>query len=582
MVKESIIGAANKKSSGYVLAVVLLLLTAVSFSPCLKNGFINLDDGSYIVENQGIREITYSNIKTWFTTFHQGNYYPLVLLTYALEYRINGADPRVFHSISIGLHLVNALLALWLLLRLTGNRELSFVSALLWAVHPLRVESVAWAAEQKDLLYVLFLLISLILYAGYKQRQRISDYILSLVLFVLACFSKGMAVALVPLLFATDYFLGLKPDRKSLLEKAPYITVALVFGLIAAKAQQQSLFIQTSRSLPDNLLVAGYGFLFYVLKSILPVKLSAFHPYPGSPLPWQFYLSSLASILVIVAAVIWLRGRKTLFFGFLFYALSIIFVLQIVPVGGFVAAERYSYLSAIGLSLIAGWGLAKLAGHASLSSRVTGMAAIILLALAGTALSAKRCLVWKDSFTIWNDAIEKYPATNAFAYNHRGAAYALKGENQKALDDFNRAVGYNSRYFDAYYNRGCLYYKLGRFTETTEDCGKAIKLYPGFIKAYNIRGIAYGKLHKYGESISDLTRAVELSPKDPEIYYNRATTLAQAGEYYRALNDFNKAVELDPDFGKAYFYRGYVYYLLGDRKTAQQDVDRARSLGFTK
>jgi hypothetical protein len=165
----------------YAMLAIILLLAAAAFAPCLKNGFINLDDSSYITENSGIRSFSEANVTSWFTTFHKGNYYPLVLFTYALEYQVNGPDPFVHHALSLAIHLINCGLAFWLLLRLTGKRELSFVAAAIWAVHPLRVESVAWAAEQKDLLYVLFVFLSLGWYSGYRQNQKAGTYLLSLI-----------------------------------------------------------------------------------------------------------------------------------------------------------------------------------------------------------------------------------------------------------------------------------------------------------------------------------------------------------------------------------------------------------------
>jgi tetratricopeptide (TPR) repeat protein len=286
--------------------------------------------------------------------------------------------------------------------------------------------------------------------------------------------------------------------------------------------------------------------------------------------------------LVVAAAFVWLRRNRILFFGFLFYLLSIVFVLQIVPVGGFAVAERYSYLSALGLALMAAEILFEIMKQKIFFLKTIGMTAVVLLAITGVILSAKRCFVWKNSITVWSDAIEKYPRTNAFAYNQRGAAHASKRQSQKALADFDKAVEFNPKYFDAYFNRGCVYYEMARYDEAVENCGQAIKLFPAYIKAYNMRGIAYGKLGEYDKSIGDLNRAIELSPFDPELYYNRATTLAQAKKYSEALNDFNKAIELNPGFGKAYFYRSYVYYLLGDRERAQQDVDKAKSLGFAR
>lgn len=573
-------GGALSRLNTYAMLAIILLLAAAAFAPCLNNGFINLDDSSYITENPGIRGFSGTNITSWFTGFHKGNYYPLVLLTYALEYQVQGPDPFVFHALSLVIHLINCGLGFWLLLRLTGKRELSFIAAAIWAVHPLRVESVAWAAEQKDLLYVLFVLLSLGGYSEYKQNQKPVRYLLSLVAFLLACFSKGMAVALVPLLFIADYFLGKKADRKSWLEKIPYFVVAICFGLMAAKAQQQSMFVETGRTFSDNLLVAGYGFPFYVIKFILPVKLSAFHPYPTPSLPWQFYLGSLISLVLIVGVPLGRRRYLVPFQGWLFYAASIVFVLQIVPVGGFVAAERYSYLSSLGLALAAAAFLLKLLEPSAM--KTAGLALVLLLLVTETALSAERCLDWRDSITIWSDAIGKYPSTNEFAYNQRGSAYDVAGQPQKALEDFSRAVEINPKYCDAYYNRSCANYELDRFDQAIEDCDRAIAVCPQFAPAYNNRGLAYGQKQNMAQALSDISRAIELSPLDPNFYYNRATTYRQLEAFSQALADFNRALELDPNYAEAYFYRGHTYYQMGDPERALADVQSARRLGWNQ
>jgi Flp pilus assembly protein TadD len=570
---------AFKKSHLIFVLAALTMLVLAAFRPCFNNGFINLDDNSYIVENSLIRSISPSNVQTWFAAGYQGNYYPLVLLTYALEYKINGPDPKIYHTTNVILHLLNAFLVFWLFFLLLKNGWTAGIIAALWAIHPLRVESVAWAAAQKDLIYSFFALLSLIAYVRYKVGERFGDYAASLVLFLLACFSKGMAVALVPVLFLTDYYLGKPFNRRAWLEKAPYLALAIVFGIISFEAQSQSQFIQTSRPLIANLLTAGYGFVFYIIKLVAPFRFSAFHPYPGTPLPWTFYLASVLSLLTAAILLTWGRRNKTVFFGGVFYLATILPVLQIVPVGGFAAAERYSYFASLGLFFLAGSYIYKMLRGGS--RQVMAAAAILLVLItASEGIAAyKRCLVWRDSITLWSDAIEKYPGANSFASNQRGTAYARAGQAQKAMDDFTKAVEITPKYFEAYYNRGCVYYTVERYNETAADCGRAIELYPGYAKAYNIRSIAYGRLKEYQKALSDIDRAIKLFPFDPEFYYNRATTLAQMEEYPRAMDDFNKTIELDPGFGKAYLYRGYTYYILGDRRRAEQDVQKARSLG---
>lgn len=571
-----------KKSHLTLILAALALLVLAVFSPCLNNGFINLDDNSYIAENKLIRNFSPADVQRWFSSGFEGNYYPLVQAAYALQFMINGPDPKVYHLASILLHLMNAFLVFWLFFSLLKNGWKAGVIAVLWAVHPLRVESVAWAASQKDLVYTFFSLLSLVAYLRYKQIERFRDYAASLSFFLLACFSKGMAVALVPVLFLADHYLGKPFNRRSWLEKAPYAFLAILFGVISYNVQGQSQYIQASRPLIANLLTAGYGFVFYIIKLVAPWRLSAFHPYPEAPLPWNFYLASLISVLIVAVLLTWGRKNKKVFFGGAFYLITILPVLQIVPVGGFVAAERYSYFASLGLFFIAGSCLHKMIRSGSRRVMFVAVAILVLTVTAESIVSHKRCFIWRDSITLWNDAINKYPATNAFAFNQRGTLYAVTGRKSMAVEDFTKAVTINKKYFDAYYNRGCVHYEMGQYKEATADCGKAVELYPGFAKAFNIRSIAYGRLREYQNALSDINQAINLMPHSSEFYYNRATTLAQIKDYIRALDDFNKAIELDPVFGKAYLYRGYTYYILGDRKRAEQDVQRAKSLGFVR
>ena len=569
------------KTSHFLLVLaVLSVLVLAAFWPCSNNGFINLDDNSYIVSNSLIRNISPSNVQSWFKAGYQGNYYPLVLLTYALEYKIKGPDPLVFHMTSIILHLLNACLVFWLFLLLLKNGWSAGIIAVLWALHPLRVESVAWAASQKDLIYTLFALLSLIAYISYKVKGRFGDYAASIVLFLLACFSKGMAVALVPVLFLVDQYLDKSFNRRAWLEKAPYIALAIVFGVISYYAQSQSRFIQTGRPLTANLLTAGYGFVFYIVKLVVPFRLSAFHPYPGTPLPWTFYWASVISLLMVTAFFIWGRRNRAVFFGGAFYLATILPVLQILPVGGFAAAERYSYFASLGLIFMAGVYLYKMFRGGTRQVMAAAAVLLILIAAAEGIAAYKRCFVWRDSITLWSDAVRKYPNTNDFAYNQRGNAYDLSHQTNQAVDDFTRAVTINSNNIAAWYNRSCSYLKLNRPDEAISDCSRAITLDPAYAKAYNNRGKAYGVKKQYDLSLADLSRAIALSPEDPLCYYNRATTHGQMKNYPLAIADFSRAIELDPGYGEAYYYRGYTYYLAGDRKRAEQDVKIAKSLGF--
>ncbi len=530
--------------------IALLALFLPAWWPALGNGFTNWDDQKYILANPVIGDLSWGGIKSFFTTFQLANYHPLTLLAHAIEYRFFGLHPAGYHMVSLLFHLANSLLVVLVTGLLGCSPASSMTAAFLFALHPLHVESVAWISELKDVLSSFFFLASLAAYLkrarrGYRGRGL---YALSLAFFLLALLAKPMAVTLPLVMLAADHLLGRRIDVRSLREKAPFLALAGVGGAISLLAQESGGALWRGEYVApwEGLFVAAHGLVFYLAKLALPVNLSAFYPYParaGNLLPWNFLLSPLPAAVLLAALFHFGRRSRRILFGGLFYLLTLLPVLQLVPLGYVFAADRYTYLPSIGIFYLAGEGLAALLRRPAW--RTAGRAAaisLVLAALAGTlaTLTRQRTLVWRDSLTLWNDVLRQYP--DAFmALGNRGNALAEAGELDLALRDFDLALSLTpDRVHDAriYYNRGLVRQAKGEDLSAVEDFTRALRVNPGLTAALLSRARAYRDLGRDTLVVADSTSVLAADKSAVEAYYLRARALERLGRREEAEADW--------------------------------------------
>jgi len=546
-----------------IISICLIFtITFVSFFPSLKNGITNWDDDAYLVENPMIRNLSWKNIKAILSNSFLGHYHPLTLLSYSIEFKFFKSNPFPYHTTNFILHLCNGLLVFWLMVMLTGGLLTSFAVALLFGIHPLHVESVAWISSRKDVLYAFFFLGSMISYLYYRKTQGMKYYYLSLFLFLFSLLSKVMAVTLPVVLFLCDYFLNRKLDRKNFIEKIPFLIIAFVFGMIAifsplASPRAPAALIHKT-SFFDYFLIISNMFITCLSKLIIPIKLSCLYPFLkeiGRPWPYVFlYWSAIAGFLMV--GMILRKSTKKIILGGLFFFITI---LPVLPIKIF--ADRFTYIPSIGIFYIAGAGLSWLyqskIGHLRM---VKAFLLIIFFGCIGTFsfLTWERVQVWKDSITLWDDALKNY-SKNPIAYNNRGNAYADKGLYDQAISDLNKAIEIDPRFPLAFNNRGNAYVGKGLYDQGISDFNKAIEIDPRFAKAYNNRGNAYVGKGLYDQAISDLNKAIEINPRFALAYNNRGNAYVGKGLYDQALSDFNKAIEINSRFAQAYNNRGNAY-----------------------
>jgi tetratricopeptide (TPR) repeat protein len=576
--------SATNSTTAILWPMAVVLLTFIAFFPALKGEFTNWDDSGYVTENMMIRGM---NLKEIFSSYVQGNYHPLTMLSYAFEYHFVQLKPWLYHFDNVLLHCLNALLVFVFIKKLCGKPEIAFITATLFGIHPMHVESVAWASERKDVLYVFFLLLALISYLRYVQNKegKTLNFAATLLFFICSGLAKGQAVALAPLIVLVDFFLAREFNRKLLLEKVPIFLIAITFGIVAIMAQHSSDAIQSAKlfSFFERIMFASYGFMAYIAKLIIPVKLSAFYPYPiksavNGSFSALYYICPVivASLLFIVLK--FMRSNRFVLFGLGFFCVTIVFVIQLLGVGSTIMADRYSYLPYVGLFFLIGYGF-----HALIEKKATLKPTLIgALGIFGAVLiftTRARCEVWASSVNLWTDVIEKYKNVPV-AYNNRGLFYKGLGKYDLALIDYNNAEKVDPTYQATYENRANIYFLTNHFEESLKDVAHALKLKSNSEVAINTRGAVYFNQGKYDLALKDFDAAIKIKKDYFEAYRNRGNAYSVLGNFDAALADYNFYLKFDSKFNQMYYWRGIAHYNLKLYDNSINDLSTAIKMGL--
>ncbi len=591
------------KDRSTLIISCILLITAIVFSNSIDNGFIiNWDDDGYILNNPLIRDLSWNGIKTIFTVPHIDNYHPLTTLSNAIEFSFYNTDPKPYHVINLFLHLINTLLVFSVAKALSGRMEVAAITAVFFGIHPMHVESVAWVSERKDLLYAFFFLLSLLFYHRFIIHKKNIHWVIAFILFVCSLLSKPAAVALSPLLLLIDYYCGRKITLVTLLEKIPFFLFSLLFGILAMRIQQASGSTDLVPVFPivEKFFMVSYAISYYLLEAVAPSGLSAIHlyPTPGS-LPWMYYAAPVFLLLLVFAIYKSGTFRKELVFGFLFFLITIALVIQIVPVGRAIVAERYTYIPYVGLFFMVGQYYCRM-----MDSRLTSTKPIrpyLNYVLAGCCLfflllTWNRNKVWKDSYSLFTAAIETDPK-NYFAYMSRARGEFLSENNKGAAADYSEVIRLKPDFTDAYYSRGVVNEKIN-VADAMADYTTAIRLSPTNDRAFYNRGNLKINAADYAGAMADYDAAIRIhtglhktsgkksaslqNAEDIEAqsYCNRGVAKFNLGQLNEAILDYSEAIRLNPSLSNAYSNRGNAAFNIGNKRKACDDWHKASELGY--
>ncbi|MFA6922733.1 MAG: tetratricopeptide repeat protein [Bacteroidales bacterium] len=576
------------KKTIYFILSAIVLLTIIVFSNSLRNNFIsNWDDDVYILNNTDIKDFNFVKFGRILHSYYNSNYHPLTTLYYAIEYNVFGMNPVPFHLSNLLFHLMNVCLVFYFIFLLTKKTDVATIVSVLFAIHPMHVESVSWIAERKDVLYAFFFLGSLIYYLKYIQNDsKYKPLVISGILFLFSCFSKSMAVTLPFVLILIDYYLTRQFSKKIILEKIPFFIIAIIFGAVAFDSQSQfgSTNMAPVFSAFSRIFLLSYSVMYYVVMLFFPVNLSAIHYYPinqGEALPMYCYFSLLAIALIAFGVYKAKKMKKEIIFGLLFFIITISLVIQLVPIGRAIVSERYSYITYLGLFFIIGMfynGIVEKYFSSSINKlKPVLQFSFIIYILIFSYESYSRNKVWKNGIILFTDVIEKYP-DKSHPYLARAGAKMNINDSQGALEDYASAIKLDPNNAEAYNNRAVIENTQKQYEAAIADCKEAIRIKPGYPDAYNNYGVALNNLKKYKEAIEVFNKAIKFNHTFFIAYANRGFAENILKDFKSALTDCNIAISINPYYPEAYNDRGVAKQNLKDFKGAIEDYTKVISL----
>ncbi|MBE0662465.1 MAG: tetratricopeptide repeat protein [Bacteroidales bacterium] len=531
-------GSGKKSQSGfswnreYWLLLAILVLTFLIYSPGLNQSFLyGWDDGEYI-DHSKVQTLSSENIGNYFSTFYLGMYQPIPVLAFAVNYHFSTNNPLLYKLFNLMIHLLNVLLVYLFIRKLTGNGYAGLLAALLLAIHPMNVESIAWLSARSTGLFTLFYLLALLAYLRYLQHGYQFKHLgITFLFFLLALFSKSMAATLPMVLFVMDAWHHRRFAKIMVFEKLPFFALSIVFGLISIRAAASFGHIEVLEAgynLLDRIFLLSYGVAFYLVKLCFPLNLSAIYAYPEKTAGWlpvEYYLSFVLLLFIAIGIYRLRKYRRETFLGFAFFILSISMVLPLFWSRLFIVAERYVYLPYIGLFVTAGiWLKALLDGEIKVPSStrnwILGITVTWILVFSISAFV--RTQVWQNTRMLMEDVIDKKrsPADQAFGWFFLGNVSDREGNIQQAIKDYSRALDHNPKHIQALNNRGIMKGNVGDFNSSLMDFSTAIRLKPDYAEAWYNRGIVRYQTGQSEEACKDWQQAVKLGFRQAETVLN--------------------------------------------------------------
>ncbi|TAK63730.1 MAG: tetratricopeptide repeat protein [Bacteroidetes bacterium] len=555
-----------------LLLIIALLCVAVTIAyyPVFDSTFINFDDPGYVSQNAHVQKgISIETIKWAFTTIAEANWHPLTWLSFAFDFSVAGLNPAYFHASSLFIHLLSSILLFLVLERMTQQQWQSAFVAVVFALHPMHVESVAWISERKDVLAALFWMLTMGAYVLYCRSSNVRYYYLALVLFALGLLAKPMLVTLPFVLLLLDYWplnrvsifdaqaarekkhkgISLK---QSLREKIPFFTLTLASSIVTYVVQQRGKTMEFAQALTfqERIANAIVSYLSYLRITLLPVDLAIFYPYRENTFS-VVQIGIAVVVLALISVIVWRqkKERPYLLVGWLWFLGTLVPVIGIVQVGMQGLADRYMYLPMIGLSVMVAWGFSSAlpSGKQYLTMLSGAFVVLTLLMVVGTQIQASR---WKSSRTLFEHTIH-VTSDNYLAHHCLGADLADSGKTTEAIAHFREVLRLKPEYAPTHNNLGVALATLGKFDEAETHWKRATELAPEFADAFSNLARLYALQGKPDEAIRVFNNALQLDPNHLQAHFNYGNLLAKIGKIEEARMHYTEALRVAPGFQPA-------------------------------
>lgn len=549
---------------------LIAALTLATFGVVLGHDFVLWDDGLLITGNPDIRGLSIHNIVRAFSTYDPELYVPLTYVSYQIDYSLAKLTPAMYHGTNLVLHALNALFVGSFLYLLTGKRHGAVLGAALFAIHPLQVETVAWASARKDLLSTCFFLLSLIAFFAHREHGSKKWYYGSLVLFALSLLAKVVTVTLPVALFLLDLLEGRKLTKETILEKLPFFALSVVFGVIALFGKREAADLVTPAML---VLVAGKSVAFYIQKLLLPTGLSVLYPLDGAFAVTRADILVPCGFTLVLTALAYVYRRYAIVpFAWAWYVLTLAPTFTNIAKGGeiYFASDRYAYIPLIGIVALAAWGYAKVEETAyrrklpALASAIIGMLAV---------LAFLQAMTWKDSFSLFQRTLQSYPKSLA-AHINIAVAYRQAKQFAASKEELEKALAIRE-HEKIYLSLSALKLEEKRYDEALKLIDKANALKPSDPEVHYGYGITYMRAGNRPQAIEAYRRVLGLQPEHLGARNNLAAVLLEQGDLEGAAKEFREIVTIDPTFSVGHYNLGLIEEQLGNTEEAIVAYEKA-------
>lgn len=566
-IKEIQKGTVSNIRCDILVCLFLVLTTLAVYWQVGLYPFVNYDDTLYVTENYHvINGLTVDGITWAFTDTHTGNWHPVTMISHMLDCQLYGLDSGQHHMTSLLFHILNTLLLFYVFFKMSENLWQSGFVAVMFALHPLHVESVVWIAERKDVLSTFFWMLTMASYVRYIRNPCFSRYCPVLLFFILGLMSKSMLVTLPIVLLLLDFWplgrLRTTPEHITTLksvhpvpslypliqEKIPLFGIAAVFCFITVFAQKSAGAVGTLElfSLGSRIANALVSYAGYMGKMFRPIHLAVFYPHPAAIPIWKI----AGAAVLLTGITIWaIRGRTVYPYfitGWLWYLVTLLPVIGLVQVGLQSMADRYTYIPLIGLFIIIAWGTPDFVAGWRHKKRALGVISTLLLLILMTT-SWLQVKYWGNTISLFEHAIE-VTEDNYFAHLGLGNELTNQGKLNAAVEQYNKALMIRPEFATAHFHLANVRVRQEKFREAIHHYMEAIRIKPDFAEAYNYLGYVLAKQGKINEAINHYQKALYIKPDYAPAHFNLGIIMMYKGNVEAAASCFSEVLRIRPDY----------------------------------
>ena len=562
------------------ICVLLAVAVFAVFGQTRHHEFVNLDDEDYVYENpEVLRGLTWQGIPWAFTHCYASNWFPMTWMSHMVDCQLYGLDPGGHHLTSVLLHAATSILLFLVLRQMTGSLWPSAFVAAVFAIHPLRVESVAWVSERKDVLSGLFFMLTLAAYVRYARAAfSLGRYLMVALGFAIGLMSKPMLVTLPFVLLLLDYWplRRMSPTahrpvlaalRPLVVEKIPLFGLSIASCAMTIHAQAETLATISDVPVAYRIGNAAVSYIVYLGQMVFPVRLAPFYPLFADGLPvWKVGLALVLLVGISVGVFLLRRKRPWLLVGWLWYLGMLAPVIGLLQVGNQAHADRYTYLPQIGIYLLVAW-----VARDAFSSRrwgrlILGAASLSVIA-ALMACATIQTSYWRNSMSLWTHTLS-CTSRNYAAYNNLGIVFFQRGQAAQAIDEYQKALEIKPDFLEARHNLANASASLGRSAEAIEQYQKALEINPDDAAAHNSLGTVLLQQGRPADAIAQYQQALRINPDYAEAHYNLGNALVSRGRLDDAIDQYQQAVRIRPDYADAQGNLGHALLRAGNVEEA--------------